>query len=154
MKRQKMLLKSKLQLFGYFSVFLLYSHIRYSGVPRGGGLEQQQPRSGQHGGVQWRRLDTCGSSPCRRVWGQGLHIRKHFLYGWYNKYDEKHVRIIYHTLIGGLVTMVPLKLRDEVWKFDTETQTWSTMVDVKLSDPIYYHAVNIADFCPGECMGT
>ena len=50
--------------------------------------------------------------------------------------------------------MAPLHLRDEVWKFDTETQTWSTMVDIKLSDPIYYHAVNIADFCPGECMRT
>ena len=95
-----------------------------------------------------------GPLPAAVSGGRGFTFANTFYMAGTTNMMKNNARIIYHTLIGGLVTMTPLKLQDEVWKFDTDTQTWSTMVDVKLSDPIYYHAVNIADFCPGECMGT
>ena len=95
-----------------------------------------------------------GPLPAAVSGGRGFTFANTFYMAGTTNMMKNNARIIYHTLIGGLVTMTPLHLRDEVWKFDTDTQTWSTMVDVKLSDPIYYHAVNIADFCPGECMQT
>ena len=92
-----------------------------------------------------------GPLPAAVSGGRGFTFANTFYMAGTTNMMKNNARIIYHTLIGGLVTMTPLKLQDEVWKFDTDTQT---MVDVKLSDPIYYHAVNIADFCPGECMQT
>ena len=42
-----------------------------------------------------------------------------------------------------------IRFRDEVWKYDADTQSWKD-TGLKLHKPTYYHTVNIAEYCPGE----
>ena len=53
-----------------------------------------------------------------------------------------------HELSGGLVDFA-IRFRDEVWKYDADTQSWRD-TGLKLHKPTYYHTVDIAEYCPGE----